>query len=569
MLMLSQLKLNVYHDKFCITGFDFLFRIDKKGFGKKLKHLDLTGCLYITDLTLERLAPALSQLTDHVTESDHMNNDTDDVILEETVENITTEEEPMKDVDESVKEDDDGNAENKVDDIPVNIAKPDDKSCKDKKLCCKGERSCDASNVNSSKNEKDVDKKATPKNMKCCQIAPVNEQPTLKLETCSQNPKVREESQPKNVQCGQNRAANEKSTPKNGKCCQNTTGCTKNPDVEKKENSHGIKYGVETAIKDGIGWRNGIGNEVGTRDPEKMLKRLIKCVRCGKIDEIIGGYAEEDENCGPCYQERASNHGNQTQCCHGRASVATDRDVFCQEKQKLKGGVNDDETKNQGSKTGCLSCQGIVSHCCQGTNVLKGQGQSQFDQHNNQENIIDKPKTESASGDYESGTKPYETEHDNFPDKYDTQGQGTGFRSDAQDAGTKGTGDLGGSGDLDDLGSVALLDNQHPIPGTTANLKDSLSSYEMGQIQTLINWTNSGTNESEPVQTKLPAVFIMDDLDLQFGSKNPDETIKIGPDDDSGEESKKLARKELKVYGPPLEFLSLSGCYQITDTGLR
>ena len=634
-----------------IVDIDFVSRTDKNGFGKKLKHLDLTGCLFITDLTLERLAPALSQVTSHMTESDHMTNDDDDT-MEEAVEDFITEGEPMEEtaeeivteVDENVAnkeagvqdctsklddddvydddddvdgDDDDENVENK-DDIPVNMSEPDNENdSKNKKPCCKGMKSCDESNVHGFKNEKDVYKNSTPKNEtccqntpvseqitpkhgtsfqnptinekskakneRCCQNAPINKQYTPKHETCCPNPTKNEKTKPKNESCCQNTPVdekflpkyetccqnateNQKSTPKIETCCQYTSGCIKNYDIGKKENpcETGPNISLDKATKDGTEWKSRVGKEEDS-PPEKVLKRLIRCVNCGKVDEIIGGFSEEDEGCGSCHQERLSNHGNQTQCCHGRASVATDRDVGCQGRPKLKGGINVDETKNQGSNSSCLPCQGIVSHCCQGTNVLKdqGEGQSQYDPSDSQENISNNPKTETAIREYGLETKNDETENHRFLDKFHTQCQGLASRSDALDSGIIGTGDPG------DLGSLALLDNQLPMPGTNANIKDSLSSYELGQIQTLVNWTNSGTlNDSGPVQTKLPMIFIMDDLDLEFGMNDPDETIKDDPDEVSTD-PKKTVEEGMKIDSPLLEFLSLSGCYQITDDGLR
>lgn len=45
------------------------FRFNKEGCGLKLRHLNLTGCLYITDLTLSRLSSAIGQIPCHMTDS--------------------------------------------------------------------------------------------------------------------------------------------------------------------------------------------------------------------------------------------------------------------------------------------------------------------------------------------------------------------------------------------------------------------------------------------------------------------------------------------------------------------
>ena len=472
-----------------------------------MKHLDLTGCLYITDLTLERLAPALSQMTGHMTDSDHMAKDSNDVILESSEKEVINEGEPVTE-ENSATVDSNENVDNKEVNTVTKTLEPDNEnSYKHMKTCCKEKGSHDKSIDNNSKTKKEEE--------------------------------------------------NEKSTPRHEACCQNTPGCMKNHSNGKKEKPYktDCSYAVDTAKMKETEWRNKASEDVDTSAPEKILKRLIRCVCCGKVDEIIDGFAEEAEDYGICYQERPSNHGNQVCCCHGRASVATDRGTCCPGRAKLKRNISFDETDNRGSNSCCFTCMETVSHRCQGTGTLKGQGHSHVDPNDDQENIIDNPKTETAIGEY-----GFRTRNDDFPDKSDTPDQESGSKSDIPGWGTKDTGDLE---------SPAMLENQIPLSETNTYLEESWLLNNLGQVQIIGNREESGTsNDVGPFQTELPMMFIMDDLDLKFGMKNPDEN-RNKSNDISPEQRVILAESEMKIDGPPLEFLSLSGCYQITDAGLR
>ena len=318
--------------------------------------------------------------------------------------------------------------------------------------------------------------------------------------------------------------------PGNSRCCQKKnkeTCCMRNYNTAEED-------GCPLPVCIGSGCISGkthvvlksIGSEFGKNSGQNgsiKPSKLIKCIYCGKVDDMIAEMAYEDGETKPDFQERVCNHGNQNICCHGRASTATHTDA-CSQVKTTSDRFSSIDTKYDIP----FKCE--LNNCCQGTSANKGQGLVKNDPNLKQESIIENPKTKAVVG--ENG---FRTSNDDFPEVCDTQGQGSGIE--ISDPGAK-----------DNPNLEHLLENE------------GLSS------EGLNNWEESWTyNDSDPVQTELPMIFIMDDLDLRFGMKTSDQSI----GDSSMEQNLTLTKSEIKADCPNLEYLSLSGCYQITDVGLR
>ena len=443
------------------------FRLDKTGFGTKLKHLDLSGCLFITDMTLQRLSSAFDQGICHMTETDHMTKN-DDIIVEEI-------------------------AEEKVD-----------------------ESQCDSSTVEEIEYDNIVDCSGENKNNSV--IVSMEEDNLVN-------------------------ACNVKVIPKMGTCCQSRVNknscCIKNKDVMVKRSCHvtEVSTSVDNSEEDDkimVGVTSSFGRNVSSQNESMNIPKILKCLCCGKVDELLSGSAEKDEDHNGCFQERPCNHGSQRTCFHGRASMATDRDSCCQGEIRTEI-CNSVDKRLDDSNSYYNTCVIESSRCCKSVKGSKGQGHLHSDDTQmEKEDVIKNLEQESVVGKFMC-----KTSKNVFPEVVD---QGQGSRTDISYPGNK---------DITDLEHISLLENE---------VERSESTNDQKELQNYIDY---------PVQTEIPMVFIMGDLDLRFGMRTPDETSTNSPDDKRIEQKVMLTKHEMKIDCRSLEFLSLSGCYLITDEGLR
>ena len=556
-------------------------RLEKSGFGKKLKHLDLTGCLHITDMTLHRLAKAFDQGTCDMSETDHMTGS--DVILVEEVAKQKLDQDDLQ-VDSAIVEEtkDDCIVDDIVDSYEVQedntiipkeeIPKEDDsiqqtgnyfqksggkQSCCMKKKAANISVSCPAQDEATFIEETDVDdaelvheddkvktddEKLAYKKTYCMMSRATDVASSCQIQDGRRIVDQPEIDYDKLVHDKENtvKAGDCKTIPKTVTSCQNTVTCTKNTCCMKNKEAMEKRGCQMTGKGRDINQSNNNSlnatcwNERSSikQNGTVRIRKMLKCFCCGKIEEMFDGLSDEEEDNKSCFQHRNSNHGNQTMCCHGRASVVTDRNACHPPEpgsEKHRAGNKD----NDSYRCGC-SHNSETNSCYRHINQTKG---SMLLNNGNpyggdMENKTTKTNCTSCECRFITSDRCLHTVNDS---------QGQGSRSAILDPGNK---------DITDTEHLPMWENEIRF-----------GSNDIPQ--------ESETYNDFPVQTEIPMVFIMGDLDFRFGMKKSDDIEINRADENSTDQRLTVSKSGVNIDCRSLNYLSLSGCYQITDEGLR